>query len=429
MDWVRTKLELLVAIILVAVFTAIEIADPSPATWLRLAVFDEFQKQSPRPVPAVEDQPVVIVDIDEASLAEFGQWPWPRTIIAQMVEKLFQAGVVVVAFSATFPEADRTNPANFAQTTGGLDEETRRRLEVLPDNDSALAEVIGRRRVVLGLMVSKTQNAGAINSAIGPIAYQGDPRAFIPTFPAVIGNMDILANAADGQGVISLPFDHRRLFRRVPMVMVLNDTLHPAMTLEMLRVGFGTPVLVSTDEGLGVTRIAIGKKLKFPTDRHGRVWPYFTQSDSSRYLPARNVLGDIFEPSRLKGRLAIIGTTAVGLSSMGATPADSLVPMVEVHAQTIESMLGGTLLGRPAHSDAIEFLVIIIGGLISAYLLTRVPWRWTLPLGVVLAGVAVTASWYAFRAHLALIDCSPLTVLVVTQFFLIGVIRQFQSAR
>ena len=352
MGWVRTRLELLVAISLVAIFAAIQIADPSSATWLRLAVFDEFQKQAPRPVPSVEDQPVIIIDIDEASLAELGQWPWPRTIVAQMVEKLFQAGVVVVGFDATFPEADRTNPANFAHTTGGLDEETRRRLEVLPDNDSVLAEIIGRWRVVLGLIVSKTRSAGTIKSSTGPIAYRGDPRAFLQSFPAVVGNMAVLANAADGQGVISLPFDVRRLFRRVPMVMVLDDTLHPAIALEMLRVGFDTPVLVSTDANLGVTRIAIGDKGKFPTDRHGRVWPYFTVSDSSRYLPARNVLGGIFEPSRLKGRLAIIGTTAVGLATMGATPADSLVPMVEVHAQTIESMLGGTLL-RCISSDLI----------------------------------------------------------------------------
>ena len=378
-------------------------------------------------MPAVEDQPVDIVDIDEASLAEFGQWPWPRTIIAEIVEKLFQAGVVVVAFDAVFPEPDRTNPENFAHATGGLDEDIRRRLEMLPDNDSALAEIIGRWRVVLGLRTSQTLSAGAINPSTRPIAYRGDPRAFVSTFPAVVGNLAVLANAADWQGVISLPVDDRGVIRRVPTVLVLDDTLQPSMALEILRVGFGTPVLVSTDENLGVTGIAIGDKVKFPTDRHGRVWPYFTVSDSSRYLPARNVLGGIFEPSRLKGRLAIIGTTAVGLATMGATPADPYGPMVEIHAQAIESMLGGTLLSRPAYTNAIELLLIIIGGLISAYLITRVPWRWTLPVGVVLAGIAVAGSWYAFAAHLTLIDSSLLAVLVVAQFFLIGMIRQFRS--
>src|ERR1700704_2266885 len=126
---------------------ALRILDPAPIQELRVRTFDSFQRIEPRIKTA---RPVTIVDIDEKSLAKLGQWPWPRTRIADLVTDLTKLGAVVIAFDIIFSEPDRLNPDVAADTFHNLDEETRSRLRALPSNDQILADAMRRSRVVLG---------------------------------------------------------------------------------------------------------------------------------------------------------------------------------------------------------------------------------------------------------------------------------------
>jgi adenylate cyclase len=128
-------------------FAALRIADPAPVEEIRVRTFDAFQRIDPRKKTA---RPVTIVDIDEKSLEKLGQWPWPRTRIADLVTELTRLGAVVIAFDAVLSEPDRLNPAAAAEAFPQLDEETRAKLRSLPSNDQILADAIRQSRVVLG---------------------------------------------------------------------------------------------------------------------------------------------------------------------------------------------------------------------------------------------------------------------------------------
>src|SRR6185312_3339755 len=128
-------------------FAALRVWDPQPIEELRIRVFDGFQRIAPR---IKTQRPVTIVDIDEKSLAKFGQWPWPRTRIADMIINLSRLGAAAIAVDVLFPEPDRLNPDAVADTMRYLDDATRSRLRALPSNDQILADAIKHSRVVLG---------------------------------------------------------------------------------------------------------------------------------------------------------------------------------------------------------------------------------------------------------------------------------------
>src|ERR1700712_3376577 len=128
-------------------FAALRVADPAPIEEFRVRTFDTFQVIDPRVKTA---RPVVIVNIDEKSLAKFGQWPWPRTSVPDPVPSLTRLGAVVIGFDIMFAEPDRLNPATAADTIRNLDDEIRAKLRALPSNDDVLADAIRQSRVVLG---------------------------------------------------------------------------------------------------------------------------------------------------------------------------------------------------------------------------------------------------------------------------------------
>ena len=158
-SWLRRvfSIERLMGLGLIAVFLFVYGADPYPVQFVRAKTFDMFQRMKPREIPAppkqlrdLRDVRVTIVDLDENSLSEVGQWPWPRSTIAKMVQNLMQMGALLVAFDIVFAEPDRMNPSNVADSIPGLDDATRGKLSLLPSNDELFAKVIKKSRVVLG---------------------------------------------------------------------------------------------------------------------------------------------------------------------------------------------------------------------------------------------------------------------------------------
>src|ERR1700743_1401093 len=143
----RSGFDRLVCLALLIGLAALRIADPPPVEELRDRTFDTFQSLKPRAKAA---RPVTIVDIDEKSLAKLGQWPWPRTSLADLIINLTNLGAITIAFDAIFSEPDRLNPEVAAGTMRYLDEATRAKLRGLPSNDQVLADAIKRSRVVLG---------------------------------------------------------------------------------------------------------------------------------------------------------------------------------------------------------------------------------------------------------------------------------------
>ena len=384
--------------------------DPYPVEFLRLKTFDYYQQLKPREIPPPAGKPVTIIDLDEKSLAEIGQWPWPRTTIAKLVQNLMQMGAALVAFDIVFAEPDRMNPNRIPDTVVGLDEETKAKLRALPSNDEVLARVIKKSRVVLGQAgyweKLDTKKGPPIKKSVA-LLKQGKnvrPELYLPRFRSLIRNVPVLEKEAAGHGIFSLVPEPDGIVRRVPTLFVYEKGLYPSLWIEMLRVAFNRKSLLVKANVAGITFLGVHKGLQIPTDRHGRVWPYFSKSDKSKYVSAKDVLNGTADPALIKGKMTMVGTSAVGLLDIRSVPTEPVIPGVEVHVQMIESALHKKWLSRPNYFLAAELTLILVGGLLMIILVPWVGAKWTMLLFLLVAGGAGGTSWYLFAEHRMLFD-------------------------
>ena len=393
-----------VCILLLFALVPLRIVDPRPLEEVRLRTFDLFQVVRPR---VQTTRPVVVVDIDEASLKELGQWPWPRTVVADLVSRLSQLGAVAIGFDVVFAEPDRMSPAVAAESFRGLDAETRDKLDALPSNDQVLADAIKRAQmVVVGQAGSatpalRTQAEMALQTGfavLGP-----DPRQFLVTFPGLLRNILPIEEAAAGRGLFSINPERDGIVRRVPVVMDAQNTLVPSLSVEMLRVAsHAGAVLVRSDEA-GIRSVAI-RDLELPTDRNGQFWVHFNKHDKSRFVSATDILHGRFDNDRFRGRLALIGTSAVGLLDLKTTPVDPAMPGVEVHSQILENVLTKSSLTYPNYAIGAELIAAVLLGLAVIIAAPMLPAATVIVLGAGLIAGLVALAWYFFIVHSLLID-------------------------
>src|SRR5712692_10057759 len=326
-------------------------ADPAPVEELRVRTFDTFQLIDPRVKTA---KPVTIIDIDEKSLAKLGQWPWPRTRIADLIASLTRLGAVVIGFDIVFAEPDRLNPDVARDTIRNLDEETRAKLRALPSNDQIFADAMRRSRVVLGesglpYVLSEFDNTLPVTG----LAMLGEPpQPFLLDFPGLLRNVDVLEQAAAGRGLFTIKPERDGIVRRVPMMMLAQAATMPSLSFEILRVATGTDTIFIKSDKAGIKSIAV-KGFEIPTDRNGQLWVHFARRDPSIYVSVVAVLLGRKAPGLIPRKLVLIGTSAVGLLDTKTTPIDPVMPGVEVHAQVLESALTRALLSQPSYSTLV----------------------------------------------------------------------------
>src|SRR5579859_3161076 len=227
----------LICLFLLAGIAALRAADYAPVEELRVRTFDFYQRFDPR-VKTV--RPITIVDIDEPSLKKLGQWPWPRTYVADMVINLANLGALAIGFDIVFSEPDRLNPDVAAKTMRYLDDLTRSKLRELPSNDQILADAVRRTRVVLG----ETWLASVISELDQDLPLTGvatlgeragaQPRVF--EFPGLLRNIPALEKVAAGRGLLTIVPERDGIIRRVPMMLLAQERMIPSLSLEMLRV-------------------------------------------------------------------------------------------------------------------------------------------------------------------------------------------------
>jgi adenylate cyclase len=373
-------------------------ADPAPIQALRELVFDSFERWSPRPY---RDAGVRIVDIDDETLARVGQWPWPRTEIARLIDRLNAMGASAIALDAIFAEPDRTSPKNILpvwqrQAATPLPQE----LAALPDHDELLAQSIGRAPAVLGIVL--TDRGAAPPKPLWGMAVAGaDPAASLITFDGALGNLPQLEAKARGLGALNSAPDLDGVIRNVPMLFnVAGAGLYPALSTEALRVAAGAASYVVKGSGasgfgafgqdVGMNALVIGE-LQIPTDSEGRVALYDTGPVPGRTIPAWKVLDPATDASEISGKIVFVGTGAAGLNDLRTTPLRPLVPGAEIHAQIAEQIRLGAFLQRPNWMTGAE--LAWMAALCAALL-------WTLgragpALAAVFGAAAVAASFAA----------------------------------
>jgi adenylate cyclase len=383
-------------------FALLRIADPPPIEELRVRTFDTFQRLDPRVKTA---RPVTIIDIDEKSLAKLGQWPWPRTRIADLITNLTRLGAVAIAFDVIFSEPDRLNPDVAADTFRDLDEETRAKLHALPSNDQVFADAMRHSRVVLGES-GITQVLTELDKTLpvtGLAMLGEDPQRFMVKFPGLLRNTPVLEKAAGGRGLLTIDPERDGIIRRVPMILQAQGQTMPSLSFEMLRVVTGTDTIFIKSDRAGITSVGV-KGFQVPTDRNGQLWVHFAHRDPTLYVSALDVLEGHVPPEKIKGKLVLIGTSAVGLNDIKTTPVSAAMPGVEIHAQVLEAALTRTLLSQPPYAPVLEFgAALLLGLLVIAFAPLFGPVT-LVAVGALFATVLIGTSWFYYAHDRELVD-------------------------
>lgn len=416
------------------------LTEPGSLYRLRNNLFDQYQRGAPR---VYEAAPVRIIDIDEESLARHGQWPWPRPLLAQLVDALNAAGAAAIGFDVIFSERDRTSPLPMADIWQ-VDALTRGRLGALPDHDRTFAHSLAQAPTVLGFALERARGGRPALDGPGkqpdtppsPLArpyryiHSGaSPTPWLSRFEFAVGALPMLQDAARGNGALTFLPDNDGVVRRIPLALNLSGEPVPTLSAELLRVGQNARnMYFRTDEHAGITEIRIGE-LTIPTDAHGEFWMHYTQPAPARYIPAWKVLAGEAPAEELSDRLALVGASAQGLLDLRFSALGRIIPGVEIHAQALEQILTGRFLVRPSWAIGLEAVTLLAAvALVSLLALhcraLRAAGASALVLFAILGG-----GWLAFRACGLLFNTVTPALSVAAAFIAGSLIHHFASER
>ncbi|QDZ09977.1 CHASE2 domain-containing protein [Devosia ginsengisoli] len=367
-------------------------ADPYAVRVARETTFDTFQQIRPRPEPL--DLPVRIVDIDEASLAAVGQWPWSRRDMATIASRLTELGAAAIAFDILFSEPDRLSPA-----IGGNG----------ADYDAQFAAALATGPSVL--VMSRAVAGSAPPPPKAGFAMTGaDVLPSLPALDSVAAPLPVLTQAATGLGVASLDREGAGVARRLPLLWSNGAAPLPTLAVEALRVAQNASTLVVLGDSAGagtVNGLRIGQ-FEVPTGPSGDMWLYYRDLPETTYVPAARLLGaDYAELApMLSGHIVLVGASAAGLLDIRASALGEAVPGVSIHLQALEQMLTGTFLQRADWVGGLELLIIAVMGLAVVLVLLLTGPLVGLLFSLAIAAVATAGSWLAFSQFGILLDPS-----------------------
>ncbi|HUR42307.1 MAG TPA: CHASE2 domain-containing protein [Verrucomicrobiae bacterium] len=370
--------------IAVAMVLAFMLSDGAPLRLLRAQVFDAYQRVLPRPRLSA---PALVVAIDERTLAEHGQWPWPRTRFAELIGKVAAAQPAAIGIDILFAEPDRLSPRRIVEGASDIDPELARRISALRDNDAVLASALQDRRVVLGVVGDDAAAGASAERPLraAPVLLKGPVEGLeaVPQYAGAVRSRPEMEWAAAGQGLINAIAED--VVRRVALLGRVGDRLLPNLEVEMLRVASGEAVIAVGLDSDGVREVRIGD-LDIPTARDGSMWLRYGDRLGNRTVSAADVLAGTFDAEMLERKLVLIGVTGQGLVDQPPTPLGDRMPGVEIRAQLLENIFDRSWLVRPAGMAGFEALLFV---LTAALFIWRVPRGTPLQAALLLSAVLV----------------------------------------
>jgi adenylate cyclase len=390
-------------LVLVLAVALVLTAELGPQRILRLVWFDALQALAPR---VRESTPVVIVDIDDKSLARFGQWPWQRALLAQLLLKIGAGQPAAIGVDIMMPEPDRLSPDRIAQLVPGLNPEVAEELRRLPSSDAVLAKALGGLPVVLG--VAGVDRAGPDTGPRrwAPVRVVGsDPRPWLRRFSGALSSIEPIDAAAAGHGLLNAD-SQSGVVRRVSLMASVAGALAPGLGVDMLRVASGQPIFTLQVSPTGVTALGLGD-LIIPTEPDGTVWIHYAPLDGARFVSAADVLSGSVAPSDFTRKLVLVGVlTALALTDVHVTPVARQMPGVEIHAQLLEGIFDGSLLTRSWWSRWAEVAAVVVGGLLLVAMVPRLRPAKSLALFFGLLVLVAGLAYVLFRQHRLLLDAA-----------------------
>jgi adenylate cyclase len=351
-------------------------------------------------MPGGVDERIVILDIDEKSLGEIGRWPWSRNVLADLVNKLFDKyGVAVLGFDVIWAERDTSSGIDTLDSLAQKDlreisafQQAYKELRGKLDNDGLFAQAIKGRPVVLGYYFNAESaeiKANAIPEPVLPKGTFGGRNINFSLWKGYTGNLPVYQKNAAGAGHFNPKVDADGVSRRVPMLLEYDGAYYEPLSLAIVRtyVGLSTGQFPKVEPGYpperfmqkgyaGLEWIKVGP-LTIPVDDTASAYiPYRGNKFSFPYISLADVIKGRIKPEQLKGKIAIVGTSAPGLQDLRSTPVDSVYPGVEIHANLIAGMLDKEIKQKPPFMLGAEVVLLIIGGVALALLIPMLSALW-----------------------------------------------------
>lgn len=352
------------ALLTLAIVTGVRFVDPSFVESVRLRYFDQLIISQP-----ATDIPVHTVNIDEAALDKYGQFPFPRGMYATIIKDLYDRNAGLVVLNILMPEQDR-----FGQ-------------------DAQLAQVLEKYPTILPGVASTAGKNKTFGTAVQVIGV--DPDGALVEYPGIIANVPLLEERAAGTGIVNTFPEIDGVVRRMPLLIISKDTIHPSIALETLRVAVGDTRIQVKITDMGVEALRVPKLNTIGVDPLSRVWIDWAQT------PKEHSLAKL--PKDFNGEIVIVGLSAAGLVQPVATAKGEVWPQY-MQASLLGTMLDGKTIQRPGYADGLEIVAILAAGIILL-LLTR--WMYVgigTMVGLVLVGVS--GSIWAYTSHNILFDAT-----------------------
>ena len=384
-------------------------------------------------LPSQVDKQVVIIDIDEKSLDEIGQWPWNRNIMAKINDVLFNHyQIKAIGYDIVFAEEDIDEGAKF------LDKMANGPLKNNPEfikeyqhvisslqHDQRFAETLKDRKTIMGFVLDSDTIKGSLPRAITELDNKTLNRLQLIKPTGYTANLELLQKNAHSGGFFDNPLlDDDGVFRRVPLLQVYDNQLYESLALALTRAATNSAnfemIVETNNDGhdLFLEWVNIGE-IAIPVDHQsGVLVPYIGKQKSFEYIPAVDVLNKKIKKEKLEGKITLFGTSAPGLLDLRTTPLEAASPGVEVHANIIQGILDGRILHQPGYTQGFEFILILLIGTILTFALPMLSALYSTMVILTSIALLITSNFYAWIISQLVLPIASPVLLVVLLFAL-----------
>jgi len=373
--------------------------------------------------PQKTSDSIVIIDIDEKSIKELGQWPWERSKIATLLENLQNAGVAIIGLDIIFSEADRSSPRQMAQKWN-------LNAKALPDYDEVFSQSIAKTPTILGYIfdfdVYNENEAPQIPAIM--VEKSKQKREYLPEAQGVLTNLESIQNAAYSSGFINNIPDDSGIIRSVPLLVKYDMEVYPSLAFELYRLSQGVRKIVTTYSEAGVESITLENK-KIHTDRFGRIYLNFRgPAKSYHYISAVDVINKNVDKSLLESKCVFVGTSAYGLMDLRSTPLDSVIPGVELHANVFDNLEQGDMLYKPSWAEFVDLMSIIGTAFVVVFIFSRFSLIVLVPVYIITFIGMLSLNYYVlFYEYIILNSIFPIFSMFFSLIGILGVNYLFET--
>tara|TARA_B100000519_G_scaffold199488_1_gene210801 strand:- start:134 stop:2032 length:1899 start_codon:yes stop_codon:yes gene_type:complete len=337
-------------IIVAAILLGVRIDNSDTVKTLRYKTWDKFQTIEPR--KTVSDS-VTVVNITESDLKTFGQWPWPRHVMAMLHAKIGDAGAILVNYNILFSEPDRMSGVEYLKSMPMTNELRKQLGETLLDTDAVFSMVL--RESGRAILMMSVKNDGVELPSTTQIIEKGDVKPWLYEFGGIVAPTPKVSAGAVGMGVNVTSPEPDAVVRKMPILIRINEKIYPSMILENVRLLNGSKRIKVIAKQHGIDEVLVSKKAGIPVNHNAEM--YINYADPSKFInmSATDILTGNFNENKIKGRIVVVGLDAAGLSVLKYTP-HGLTTDQNITAQALDTILTGEYLLRTPQADTYEIV-------------------------------------------------------------------------